>query len=212
MSSHPDSLQKGGLISTEAPPPRKPRTDVIRNRTVILDTAQRHFQQHGIGTSLDAIAKEAGIGPGTLYRHFPTREALLAAVLQLHSQALVARHTTLIQIADPDEALQEWLRALEDYLNVFNGLPEPLMAAARASAPDSPFTYPCDQLIAMTDAFLQAAQRQGHVRPAVQSRDLFLATAAVAWIRGEGSTDDAWRLRALIQSGYILSDASRSSP
>ncbi|WP_255354756.1 TetR/AcrR family transcriptional regulator [Deinococcus sp. Leaf326] len=177
-----------------------------------MNTAQRHFQRHGIGTSLDAIAKEAGIGPGTLYRHFPTREALLAAVLQLHSQELVSRRAILIQIADPDEALQQWLRALEDYLNVFNGLPEPLMAAARASAPDSPLTYPCDQLIAMTDEFLQAAQRQGHVRPEVQSRDLFLATTAVAWIRGAGSIDDVRRLRPLIQTGYNRSDTPKSPP
>ncbi|WP_245808087.1 TetR/AcrR family transcriptional regulator [Deinococcus hopiensis] len=187
---------------------------MIRNRTVILDTAQRHFQRYGIGTSLDAIAKEAGIGPGTLYRHFPTREALLASVLQLHSQELVARRATLIQIAAPDEALQQWLSALEDYLNAFNGLPEPLMAAARASAPDSPLTYPCDQLIAMTDEFLRGAQHAGQVRAEVQSRDLFLAIAAVAWIRGEGSTDDGAlkRLRHLIQNGYQRSATTESQP
>ncbi|KQR00642.1 TetR family transcriptional regulator [Deinococcus sp. Leaf326] len=199
------------MIFTEATS-RKPRTDFIRNRTVILDTAQRHFQRHGISTSLDAIAKEAGIGPGTLYRHFPTREALLAAVLQLHSQELVARRASLIQIDDPEEALQQWLRALEDYLNAFSGLPEPLMAATRASAPDNPLTYPCDQLITMTDEFLQAAQLHGHTRSEVQSRDLFLATAAIAWIRGEGSTDDARRIRTLIQSGYDRSGTTRSQP
>ncbi|WP_371827241.1 hypothetical protein [Deinococcus sp. QL22] len=125
---------------------------------------------------------------------------------------MVARRATLIQIADSDEALQHWLCALEDYLNAFSGLPEPLMAAARASAPDSPLTYPCDQLIAMTDEFLQAAQRQGHVRPEVQSRDLFLATTAVAWIRGAGFTDDAKRLRPLIQSGYDRPDTTKSPP
>ncbi|MGY1967166.1 TetR/AcrR family transcriptional regulator, partial [Nocardia gipuzkoensis] len=64
---------------------RKPRADVQRNRAALLETAQRHFLRHGVGTSLEAVAKEAGVGPGTLYRHFPTREALLAAVLQTRS-------------------------------------------------------------------------------------------------------------------------------
>ncbi|WP_406121467.1 TetR/AcrR family transcriptional regulator [Streptomyces canus] len=50
---------------------RKPRADVQRNRAALLETAQRHFLRHGVGTSLEAVAREAGVGPGTLYRHFP---------------------------------------------------------------------------------------------------------------------------------------------
>ncbi|MFC4456156.1 TetR/AcrR family transcriptional regulator [Deinococcus sonorensis] len=183
---------------------RKPRTDVIRNRASILETAQHHFQQHGVGTSLEAVARDAGVGPGTLYRHFPTREALLTAVLQARSATLISRRETLRQLAAPDEALRQWLGALEDYLNAYNGLPEPLMAATRASEPDNPLTYPCDQLISMTDEFLQAAQRQGSVRPEVSARDLFQATAAVAWIRGPGPADQPSLagLRDLLAHGY----------
>ncbi|WP_439145725.1 TetR/AcrR family transcriptional regulator [Streptomyces canus] len=73
-------------MSAGEQPGRKPRADVQRNRAALLETAQRHFLQHGVGTSLEAVAKEAGVGPGTLYRHFPTREALLAAVLQTRSE------------------------------------------------------------------------------------------------------------------------------
>ncbi len=185
-------------------PPRKPRADVIRNRTAILDTAQRHFQEHGVHTSLEAVAKDAGVGPGTLYRHFPTREALLAAVLHLKAQELAARHEELTRTADPQHALQHWLQALEDYLSTFNGLPEPLMTAARASESDNPLTHPCDQLITMTDAFLKPAQQSGHARPDVHSRDLFMAASAVAWIRGTGCTDPSnlAGLRTLLESGY----------
>lgn len=107
---------------------RKPRADVQRNRAALLETAQRHFLQHGVGTSLEAVAKEAGVGPGTLYRHFPTREALLAAVLQTRSEELVARQADIDQLGDPAEALEQWLRAMEEYFSAFSGLPDPLMA------------------------------------------------------------------------------------
>lgn len=185
-------------------PGRRPRADVIRNRAIILETAQQHFLLHGVGTSLEAVARDAGVGPGTLYRHFPTREALLAAVLQSRSTELLTRREAIRQVASPDEALQHWLQALEDYLNAYSGLPEPLMVATRASEPDNPLTYPCDQLITMTDEFLTAAQREGHVRSEVRARDLFQAIAAVAWIRGYEPADQAALagLRDLLQHGY----------
>ncbi|MGX5210314.1 TetR/AcrR family transcriptional regulator [Streptomyces violaceus] len=74
---------------------RKRRADVQRNRAAPLKEAQRHFLKEGVGASLEAVAKEAGVGPATLYRHFPTREALLAAVLQTRSEELVARRRRL---------------------------------------------------------------------------------------------------------------------
>ncbi|MBA2951876.1 TetR/AcrR family transcriptional regulator [Streptomyces himalayensis] len=183
---------------------RKPRADVQRNRAALLETAQRHFLQHGVGTSLEAVAKEAGVGPGTLYRHFPTREALLAAVLQTRSEELVARQADIDQLGDPAEALEQWLRAMEDYFSAFSGLPDPLMAAARAQEPDNPLTLPCDTLITATDKYVQAAQLAGRVRESVKGYDLFLAAVSVAWIKGTGATDEESvdRLRALLASGY----------
>ncbi|MFE2990597.1 TetR/AcrR family transcriptional regulator [Streptomyces sp. NPDC059262] len=183
---------------------RKLRADVQRNRTALLEAAQRHFLQHGVGTSLEAVAKEAGVGPGTLYRHFPTREALLAAVLQTRSEELVARQADIEQLGDASEALGQWLRAMEEYFSAFSGLPEPLMAAARAHEPDNPLTLPCDTLISATDTYVHAAQAAGYVRASVKGYDLFLAAVSVAWIKGTGATDEASldRLRALIESGY----------
>lgn len=191
-------------MSPEPTATRKPRSDVLRNRATLLDTAGRHFLQHGIGTSLDAIAKEAGVGAGTLYRHFPTREALLVAVLQTRSEELAQRREVAEQVSDPAEALQMWLSALEAYLNSFNGLPEPLMAAARASEPSNPLTLPCQELIAVTDGFLGAAQQSGNARPSVSGRDLFMAAAALAWIRGTGGADDTTLtgIRNLMAGGY----------
>ncbi|MHC5257407.1 TetR/AcrR family transcriptional regulator [Streptomyces sp. UC4497] len=191
-------------MSTSGQQARKPRADVQRNRAALLEAAQRHFLRHGVGTSLEAVAKEAGVGPATLYRHFPTREALLAAVLQTRSEELVTRQADIAKLGDPVEALEQWLRALEEYFSAFSGLPEPLMAAARAHEPDNPLTLPCDTLISATGEYLRNAQLAGRVRESVQGYDLFLAAVSVAWIQGTGTTDEASldRLRALIASGY----------
>ncbi|MFJ9036921.1 TetR/AcrR family transcriptional regulator [Streptomyces sp. NPDC102406] len=183
---------------------RKPRADVMRNRAALLEAAQRHFLRHGVGTSLEAVAKEAGVGPATLYRHFPTREALLAAVLQTRSDELVARQARIARLDDAAERLRQWLRALEEYFSAFSGLPEPLMAATKAQEPDNPLTLPCDTLIATTGEYLEAAQRAGEARPTVTARDLFHAACSVAWLMGTGDTDEEslGRLRELIESGY----------
>jgi AcrR family transcriptional regulator len=191
-------------MSGSGQPGRKPRADVLRNRAALLEAAQRHFLKYGIGTSLEAVAKEAGVGPGTLYRHFPTREALLAAVLQTRTKELATRRADIALIEDAPEALRQWLRAMEEYFSAFSGLPEPLMAATRAQDPGNPLTVPCTALIATTDEYVRAAQLAGHVRPSVQGYDLFLAAVSVAWIKGTAATDEVSldRLRALIESGY----------
>ncbi|WP_060888185.1 TetR/AcrR family transcriptional regulator [Streptomyces caniscabiei] len=182
---------------------RKPRADVQRNRAALLEAAQRHFLRDGVGTSLEAVAKEAGVGPGTLYRHFPTREALLAAVLHARTEELVARREDIAGIDDAGAALTQWLLAMEDYLSAYSGLPEPLMAATRAQDPGNPLTVPCDDLIATTDAYVRAAQRTGYVRPSVTGHDLFLAACSVAWIKGTGATGESVdRLGALVAHGY----------
>ncbi|WP_436737965.1 TetR/AcrR family transcriptional regulator [Streptomyces sp. BBFR102] len=183
---------------------RKPRADVQRNRAALLEAAQRHFLRDGVGASLEAVAKEAGVGPATLYRHFPTREALLAAVLHTRSDELVARRVGIARLEDASEALRQWLRAMEEYFSAFSGLPEPLMAAAREREPGNPLTLPCDDLIATTDEYVRAAQLAGRARSSVKGYDLFLAAISTAWIRGTGAAgeESLGRLRALIESGY----------
>ncbi|MCX5398359.1 TetR/AcrR family transcriptional regulator [Streptomyces sp. NBC_00102] len=191
-------------MDIEHRPVRKPRADVLRNRAALLEAAQRHFLRHGVGASLEAIAKDAGVGPATLYRHFPTREALLAAVLQTRSDELLARRAEIARVADAAEGLRQWLRALEEYFSAFSGLPEPLMAAAKAREPGNPLTLPCGILIDTTDEYVEAAQRAGRARPSVTGYDLFLAACSVAWLMGTGAADEEalGRLRDLIESGY----------
>ena len=93
---------------------RKPRADAARNRERILEVAKQAFTRSGADTSLDDIAKEAGVGPGTLYRHFPTREELLKAVYRTEVEKLAAAARTFDETMPPIEALRAWLLLFVD--------------------------------------------------------------------------------------------------
>src|ERR1700752_4736960 len=93
---------------------RKPRADAQRNRERILDVAKQEFTRVGANASLEDIIKKAAIGPGTLYRHFPTREDLLVAVYRSEMQKLAAAERELADSASPVEALRAWLLLFVD--------------------------------------------------------------------------------------------------
>ena len=96
--------------------PRKPRADAQRNRDVILEVAKKAFTRSGATASLDDIAKEAGVGPGTLYRHFPTRDALLEAVYRTEVEKLAAAEEKFAAAMPPLEALRAWMLLFVDYI------------------------------------------------------------------------------------------------
>jgi AcrR family transcriptional regulator len=96
------------------PPQRKPRADAQRNRERILEVAKEAFTRSGANASLDDIAKQAGVGPGTLYRHFPTREELLQAVYRSELEKLAAAGRKFTQSMPPIEALRAWLLLFVD--------------------------------------------------------------------------------------------------
>jgi AcrR family transcriptional regulator len=199
------------VAETTAAHGRRPRTDAQRNRTHILDIAERHFAEHGITGSLDAIAKRAGVGPGTLYRHFPNREALLAALLKAREDELVARRDAIREQArDSTHALTQWLDALGRWATAFDGLPEPLRAALTEDA--SPLALTCQGYITITDEFLHAAQRDGGARPEVRGRDLFLIVLATSWVRGAAMADEASppALDALVRTGWASPGAAQN--
>ena len=107
---------------------RRPRADVERNRNRLLAAAKTAFADKGSAASLDEIARAAGLGIGTLYRHFPTREALIEAVYRQESEALYAAATRLAETRPPIEALREWLLLFVDYMAVKRGMMETLRA------------------------------------------------------------------------------------
>lgn len=169
---------------------RAPRSDARRNRDHILDTAEQYFTEHGVSGSLDAIAKQAGVGAGTLYRHFPNRESLLAALLAARDETLMSRRDELrTQSATAADALDGWLDALMEWAGAFDGLPDPLRAAAATTS--SPLAVACEGFITTTDEFLRAAQREGSARDEIRARDLFLVALATSWVRGAALADAA---------------------
>ena len=179
------------------------RADARRNRERILAAAVRHFAEYGIGTSLEEIAKAAEVGPATLYRHFPSREALLAAALREKQVALSGHAIEAHGIADADAALRAWLDALQDYLRTFNGLPAPVLDAVKEAA--SPLALSCDLLVSITGDFLARAQREGRARAGLTGRELFLGALAVAFIlnRAETCGTSARAIGDLLAYGYL---------
>lgn len=182
------------------------RADARRNRDSILRTAARHFARDGVNASLDEIARAAGVGPGTLYRHFPSREALLAATLRERQSELLARADAARALPCGDQALAAWLSALQDYLCTYDGLPAPLLAAIQAS--ESVLALSCETLLELTGRFLEQAQRQGRVRRHISARDLFLGALGIAWAMNREGVDPAQRnaLQALLANGYRQPD------
>jgi AcrR family transcriptional regulator len=105
---------------------REPRADAKRNRVRLLETAKAAFAEKGSGASLDEIARNAGVGAGTLYRHFPTRDALVEAVYRNETEQLVAAADRLAKIHPPVTALREWLLLFVDYIATKHGMYEVL--------------------------------------------------------------------------------------
>jgi AcrR family transcriptional regulator len=159
------------------PNPRKPRADAQRNRERILEVAKQAFTRSGADTSLDDIARDAGVGPGTLYRHFPTRDALLEAVYRSEVEKLAAAQVELSAKLSPVDALRAWMLLFVDYiaakhiiapaLNTLVGGPSKLYEAHRA------------QIAGAIDALVRRAMKSGDIRPDLEPFDLLRALIGV---------------------------------
>lgn len=160
--------------------PRRPRADALQNRAKIIGVAIEHFRKQGAGASLDAIAKEAGVGVGTLYRHFPHRDDLIGAVLQTRESALAEQIETIDSMTDAPAALHAWMQVLDDYLARFDGLVDPMSRALMGS--ESALAISCAWLVRTTARYLAAAQSAGAVRSDLTARDLFVLVLASSWV------------------------------
>jgi AcrR family transcriptional regulator len=167
-------------MSKKRPEPaqRKTRTDAQRNRQRILEVAKEAFARSGANTSLDDIAKQAGVGAGTLYRHFPTRDALLEAVYRTEVEKLAAAEQKLAQAMPPIEALRAWMLLFVDHiatkqiiapaLNTFVGGPSKLYEASRA------------QITGAIHALVKRAIESGDIRRDLDPFDLLRALIGVS--------------------------------
>ena len=157
---------------------RKPRADAERNRERILEVAKEAFTRFGADASLDDIAKQAGVGPGTLYRHFPAREELLQAVYRSELEKLAAAEQKFAQTMPPIEALRAWLLLLVDgiaakqliapALNTLLGDPKKVFEASYAQVHEA------------LRALVKRAIRSGDIRKDLDPLDLLRALVGVA--------------------------------
>jgi AcrR family transcriptional regulator len=157
---------------------RKPRTDAQRNRERILEVAKLAFTRSGANASLDEIAKEAEVGAGTLYRHFPTRDALIEAVYRTEVEKLAAAERKFTENMDPVEALRAWMLLFVDYiaakqiiaplLNTFVGGPSKLYEGSRAHVEGA------------INALVKRAIKSGDIRRDLEPFDLLRALVGVA--------------------------------
>jgi AcrR family transcriptional regulator len=157
---------------------RKPRADAQRNRERILGVAKDAFTQSGANTSLDDIAKQAGVGAGTLYRHFPTREALLQAVYRSELEKLAAAGQKFAQTMPPIEALRAWLLLFVDGIAT-----KQLIAPAvntLVGDPKKVFEASYAQVHEAIRALVKRAIRSGEIRTDLDPIDLLRALVGVS--------------------------------
>src|ERR1700758_5574726 len=112
---------------------RKPRADALRNRDRVLEAAKAVFSAGGSEASLEAVARHAGVGIGTLYRHFPTREALFEAVYRREVEQLADLAEQLKTETSPVEALRRWLRSNVEFVATKKGMSAALALAVNSS-------------------------------------------------------------------------------
>ncbi len=120
---------------------RRPRTDAVRNRERVLEAAKAVFSAGGPDASLEAVARHAGVGIGTLYRHFPTREALFEAVYRREVEQLADLAEQLKAEMSPVEALRRWLRSNVEFVATKKGMSAALALAVNSTSELSAYSF-----------------------------------------------------------------------
>ena len=167
--------------------PRKPRADAQRNRERILAMAKQEFTRSGANASLEDIAKKAGVGPGTLYRHFPTREALLVAVYRSEMEKLAAAEQELAHRLAPVEALRAWLLLFIDAIETKQVIAPVLNALV--GDPKKVFEASYAAIHGAIRALVKRAIKSGDIRRDLDPIDLLRALVGVAHV----ATGPDWR-------------------
>ncbi len=182
------------------PPGRKSRADAERNRIHLLETAKSVFAEKGSSASLEEIARAAEVGIGTLYRHFPTRDALIEAVYRNESEQLVAAATRLADRHPPVKALREWLLLFVDYMETKHGMSEVLNSLVGGTS--DLYATSGTQVKKTIAMLVDNAVANGDIRLTVEPLDLLRALAGVATIAsGPNGTRAAKRLVDILLAG-----------
>lgn len=165
-------------VKRSKPAPRKPRTDAQRNRERILDVAKEAFTLHGTDASLDDIAKDAGVGPGTLYRHFPDRDALIEAVYRTEVENLAAAERKFAETMSSVEALRAWMLLFIDYIAAKHIIAPALNSIV--GGPSKLYEGSRSQIQGAIDSLVKRAIKSGDIRKDLEPFDLLRALIGVS--------------------------------
>ncbi len=160
--------------------PRRPRKDAQLNRERILEVAKTAFTRHGAGASLDEIAKQAGVGAGTLYRHFPTRDALIEAVYRSELGKLAAAETRLAAAMPPIDALRAWMLLLVDYIAAKHIIAPALNSVV--GGPSRLYESSRSLIQGAMESLVQRAKESGDIRRDTDASDLLRAMIGVSLV------------------------------
>jgi AcrR family transcriptional regulator len=206
-------------------PARRTRADGLRNRERVIEAAKLAFKEIGPLVSLNMIARHAGVGIGTLYRHFPNRDVLIEAVFrrELEQMAAAARH--LLETRPPGEALHEWMRLYVDFIatnkvlasavSAIFGISAGMFRSSVAQITDSPVLGATTELYRSATALfieaatllLERASAAGDIRAGMEPKDLLRALAGFTATYGEdieGWEASALRLIDILMSGLRM--------
>ncbi len=179
---------------------RKPRVDAQRNRERLLEIAKEAFTRSGANVSLDEVARQAGVGAGTLYRHFPTRDALLEAVYRTEVERLAAAERKFADTLSPIEALRAWMLLFVDYIAAKQIIAPTLNTLVGGVS--KLFEATGDQVKGAIRALVKRAIESGDIRPDLDPLDLLRALIGVSNVAsGPGWQQSARRLVDILITG-----------
>jgi AcrR family transcriptional regulator len=192
-----------------AAPARKPRADSARNRQLLIDAAKAGFAEVGLDVSLEEIARRAGVGIGTLYRHFPSREAVVEAVYRREVEQLVGAVPHLLETSPAGEALHQWMHLFVNYIATKRLIAPSLRSAAGRTSTAHP--TPAELITRAISTLVKDAVRSGDVRKDIDPSDLLRALVGVSY----GNPDAGWeasarRLIDILMDGLRQRSARRS--
>ncbi|MBU8536628.1 TetR/AcrR family transcriptional regulator [Falsiroseomonas tokyonensis] len=185
---------------------RKPRADSIRNRERVLEAAKTVFSQGGTEVGLAAVARQAGVGIGTLYRHFPTREALYEAVYRREVEQLAELATRLAAEQDRLEGLRRLMQALVQLVATKKGMGAALAMAAHK--PPELMAFTTRRLQEAIGLLLHPAAEAGEARADITAEDVLRTVVGLCYLQ-EGPD---WQQRALRLLDVFLDGLRRGDP
>jgi AcrR family transcriptional regulator len=176
------------------------RADAQRNRDRLLAVAVRAFSRDGPDVTLESIARDAGVGIGTLYRHFPTREALVEAVYRNELARLCDAAADLLRAGPPDQATRAWMGRFIDYMITKRGMAGALRTLIASGA--DPFAQSRGRLLGAITMLLAAGAAAGAIRSDVEPGDVLASLSGVSLTAGEpAQRDQARRMLDLLMDG-----------